>query len=355
MKKIHWLIICIVMILLPSLSASGKGRGRNTYIFTPLPGMDAVKINDQGIVLMRNIGKGSRGVVWIPKSPNGTKGKYYTLGSDIFDINNNCDIIGISGTDFIRDQNSRAFKIKAGLSFSKVTFLDRGINTSPKAINSQGTIIGNLTTPETSVGNTRFRGSTQAIKWTSNSTYVALGRAEWGARDINDKGTIIGDTYNYAWIFSGNRLINLGFGKANAINNQEVIVGEHNDRACKWINKKPIFLDKQLPGCKLRVGSFHSSKAQDINDKNQIVGSVLYADMGDDLHYFKQEAVIWQNGKRTDLKKLVRLPRGWEDLIEVRAINNKGQIIGTVQRTTPIKILETRSYQQAFLLTPAVK
>ena len=347
------------MLLLPCLAESGKARGRNTYIFTPLPGRCAVKINDQGIVIMRNYGDGRRGVVWIPETPNGTKGKYYTLSSDIFGINNNGDIIGISHGSFMRDKNSRAFRIKAGLPFSKAIYLDKGFYTTPHAINNNGVIIGNLTTPGTRVGNTIFNGSTQAIKWTSNSNYSNLGRAEWGARDINDKGTIIGVAYDracdHACIFSGNRVINLGFGKAYAINNQDVIVGMHNDRACKWINRKPIFLDKELPGCKLRVGSFHSSTAQDINDKNQVVGDVLYEDMGDELHYFEREAVIWQNGKRVSLKKLVRLPKGWKCLIEAVGINNKGQIIGNAQCTTPNKFPGTKSYQHAFLLTPAAK
>ncbi len=359
MKRIL-LVLCVV-ILSCCLIGSTKGSNRIIYKFTELPGMRAVAINDRGTVILQN---GNGAGVWIPKYSNGSKGKYVDLGymqpvrrdteygvvTRIYDINNRGEIVGVSGSANTARGfgDTRSFKIKAGQTLQRSNQIAGGNLPFPLAISNKGVIVGGHRTVD----------SSYAIKWLGNWKYLSLGSLipgdfDCAACDINDKGTIIGNSGEQAWIYSNKRIKGIGEGKACAINNRNIIVGMHKSRACNWINGKPVFLDKEQIVKRERTGGLTQSRATSINDRNQRVGYIMtYARNPQDKRFYSYEhAVMWQNGRRINLQSLVKLPKGWKRLAVAQAINNKGQIVGYGERVTPTNSGQS-SDERAFLLTP---
>ena len=362
MKRTLLLFFCSVVISSCCVTGSTKGSGRIRYKFTELPGLRAVAINDRGTVILQN---GNTAGVWMPKYSNGTKGTYDDLGymeparrdteygveTRVYDINNRGEIVGVSGSsDTARGfGDTRSFKIKAGQILQRSNQIAGGNLPVPLAINNKGVIVGSHRTVD----------SSYAIKWLGNWKYLSLGSLRPGdfdcaACDVNDKGTIIGNSGEQAWIYSNKRIKGIGEGKACAINNRNIIVGMHKNRACNWIKGKPVFLDKERVVTKERPGGLTQSRATSINDRNQRVGYIMtYARNPQDKRFYSYEhAVIWQNGRRIDLQSLVKLPKSWKRLAVAQAINNKGQIIGYGERNTPATNSGQSSYEAAFLLTP---
>ena len=78
-----------------------------------------------------------------------------------------------------------------------------------------------------------------------------------------------------------------------------------------------------------------SSVAWGINDRGDVVGAAATSAAG-------THAFVWQNGEMRDLNDLVAVDSGWM-LREARAINSRGQIVGTGRFA---------GEERAFLLTP---
>lgn len=165
------------------------------------------------------------------------------------------------------------------------------------------------------------------------------------ATGINDSGRISGIGYksNFgnweAFFYNGTNMVRLGtFGGANssamAINNSDQIAGFYTtssgyDRAFRYVS-----------GAMTELGTLggHWSYANGINNSNVIVGG-SYVDLTDtNFHAF-----VWATNVMTDLNtRLDATGAGWT-LLEARAINDAGQIVG---------LGRFNSGNHFFLLTP---
>ena len=83
--------------------------------------------------------------------------------------------------------------------------------------------------------------------------------------------------------------------------------------------------------------TWDQSIAYDINDKGQVVGALQ---TGQTSHAF-----LWANGQMQDLNSLIPAYTGWV-LLEARAINNKGRIVGfgTLNGQTRAFLLKPSAY-----------
>ena len=148
--------------------------------------------------------------------------------------------------------------------------------------------------------------------------------------DINDAGTVVGSSGDAVgndrpvkWV--GGQVVDLGTvdastvsGIARAINDLGDIVGESSYSgpagggfvATAWWSDGTVqplrFLDDAQP----------TSRAYDINDHGEIVGESV------------SRPFLWTRGQMYDLNDVTQLPPNWH-LLEARAINNRGQIVGT--------------------------
>lgn len=364
MKKGLLFLLCTAMIMIFWLVADGGDSQRVEYTFTELHGIRAVAINDRGEVILQIQREAS---VWIPDKPNGTTGKYVDLGhidpvrydpefgfvTNVNDINNKSVIVGISGagSHYKGAHDALPFKIKAGGTLSRKNRMGSESAPTPYSINNKGEIVGELQATSTS----------HAIKWKQTGGYVSLGKLKptdrlCRARDINDKGVIVGTSDEHAWIKTGANKTDLGKGEALAVNNQNVVVGASGRRACKWIGTKLSFLDGERLVTTIKILGLFGSTATSINDKAVAVGSAqVYGHKSIDKNLYAYEhAVIWKNGKRVNLDKLVKIPKAWSRLVVAQGINNKGQIIGYGIRHKR-ETGGVPSHEQAFLLTPVRK
>ena len=152
--------------------------------------------------------------------------------------------------------------------------------------------------------------------------------------DINSNGYAVGSKYRYGLAGSAAMLITppysnivditgvtfLSSGVANAINEQNIIVGKSdNESASGPYAAAFLYNDGVVENLGTLTGGLRSG-ANDINDLNQVVG---YSESSTGNH-----AILWDstNGMQ-DLNDLV-LAEGWV-LSSAKAINNAGDIIGT--------------------------
>jgi probable HAF family extracellular repeat protein len=84
---------------------------------------------------------------------------------------------------------------------------------------------------------------------------------------------------------------------------------------------------------------FKTGGASDINNKGQVVGGS------------GGKAFIWQDGKMTDLNKLIPPDSGWL-LVTATGINDAGQIVGVGTYKDSIKYKDNI---RGFMLTPLKK
>jgi probable HAF family extracellular repeat protein len=237
----------------------------------------------------------------------------------------------------------------------------------PADINDQLTVVGTLQQPQ----DLRF---THAFKWSNDQLQVlkSLGGAYSYAGAINAAGDIVGSAQTtggkrHAVLWRANQPHDLGllaqgdYSRARDINDKNEIVGEANlvpngkPQAFLWRAGKMQQLPT-LPGgtvcsaqainnsgaivgwCDLPSGAAHGviwrngsiedlgslhdedapSTALDINSQGQVVG-----ESGDD----RLRAFLWENGKMTNLNKLIAPDSGWTLLVASR-INDKGEIMG---------------------------
>lgn len=205
-----------------------------------------------------------------------------------------------------------------GFLWNKGTMIDLGTlgggNSLAFGINDSGLIVGQSdtsTTPDPIFGVPPFHG----FRW-------EMGR-------MSDLGVIFGGQFNYA----------------NAVNDRGDVVGagdlEGDLTAHAFLLRGESLIDLgTLP-------EDTNSIAVGVNNRGQVVG---FSDLAPGppfgppliLSACPCHAVIWENGKVTDLNTVIPASSGWQ-LMNAFAINERGQVVGTGTLNNELR---------AFLLTP---
>lgn len=207
-------------------------------------------------------------------------------------------------------------------------------------INENGDIVGDIAM----VNDYGDYESHSAFLYTENSGMTSLkpilGEGFSGAGGINNLGQITGwrtteAGMTTAFLLQDGVVIDLGslgsrqycFSGGAAINNLGHIVGDSmtddfEDHAFKWTKDNGMTDLGTLPG---RT----ESRAEDINDKNEVVGnSWRYECVEEECYAIDHYAFFWSEEK--GMINLGMLP-GW-NYSQATAINNKGQIVGICEK-----------------------
>lgn len=222
-----------------------------------------------------------------------------------------------------------------------------GETSAARGINSRGDIVGVAYAKN-------VRGG--AVLWSGGQRQSLgdLGPSGSGstAISINDKGQIAGVSSGFATnqgvvravVWLNGVISDLGalgglHSTANAINAQALVVGwaevaDNSAAAFQWQNGKMSQL-ASLPGTVTSAGN--GTQAIAVSDLGVIVGSCVNSTG-------ETHAVIWNNGKITDLNALI--PQAGITLTRAIGINRSGQIV-VEQQTNP-----DAPTTRAFLLTP---
>jgi probable HAF family extracellular repeat protein len=258
-----------------------------------------------------------------------------TLGgsrSMAYSINDNGVVVGYSEKGF---QSSGSFIYENG----KMTLATQpnGERANLYAINDAGQMVGSSVLPGGTV--------LHAFLFSQDGTAKNLGTlgGHTVAKAISDNGKIVGygDTsmggWQHAFVYENNHMRDLGTlggsrSEATSINNSGQIVG-YSD--LKDTSSSQAFLYEG--GVMTALSSFGSySMALDINNKGQIVG---HGNTGP-----SQYAYFYDKGETISLSSLPGVQAaGFTRLIEARAINDNGDIVGTG--------ITKSGAQHAFLLT----
>jgi len=344
-------------VLTAAAPAQGAATAKPEYTVVDLGAVtsasrtEATAINDRGVVVGDSFELGSplAATVWRPDA----KGHYQaeTLpnlsgGSVAADMNDAGQIVGYSGNTI--PHGERAVLWQNG------TVVDLGFPTSPsgpgssaRGINASGQIVG--------------EGDGGGYEW-ENGKVTALGAGVF-PNAINDAGQITGMhsticcSFAFRALFGGAAVVDLGTlgGSAsrsggNAIDADGSIVGGSGvrrgtppftyfvDHAALWSGDAPATDLGTLPGD-------GASAALAVGAGGTVVG---YSDTTTGDPYY--HAVIWRDGKITDLNDLIPADSG---LLLERAvdINKGGQIVGIGYRR-PVTGDDRFDAQHAFLLTP---
>ena len=203
------------------------------------------------------------------------------------------------------------------------------VGIDPTALNNRGQVIGADGGPHAIHGSVAH--NVHALLW-QNGRLIDLGTpgmpSQYEATGINDSDQIIGTSYRHPLLWENGRRTYLpklfkdppytqmpcGTG---GINNRGQSVGyaatnNGDTHAVLWQNGR--ILD-------LGGSSGHEARAVAINDHSQIVG---YASL---KQFQYRHAMLWQGGKRYDLKTL---PGDTDS--RAAAINNRGQIVGNSEK-----------------------
>lgn len=205
---------------------------------------------------------------------------------------------------------------------------DLGHTSSSWGFNRHGVVVGRVN---------NSAGQEQASYWDRHGLHIIpTGYAESIARDINDRGVIMGNAYDevaghgVAWVWDHGRLHRLrGLGAetwATSINEQGTVVGyafepDGPSRAVRWRSWSSA--PEVLP----MLGGIGGNGADGINDRGQVVGREIPGT------FDAQFPVTWDRRGR-----LSRLPvdpaqdlvNGWP-----RAINEHGQATGGLTAPDP--------------------
>ncbi len=231
------------------------------------------------------------------------------INSTAYDINNAGQIVGtreISSKDNSR-HSSNKHTVSSSYVSSNGTVSTIAINGTAYAINSNGEVVGSV--------------DGQAYTWSSSEGITKLGTSLSTASDINDAGTIVGQTSNSDGYLLDTSTGNLTtvyslFSDINvtAVNNNNDAVGTVTSF---WGNTSSFYLsDGQIT--EITDGASNSEiEAISMNDKGVVVGSA-------DGHAF-----VWDSVSGLyDLNNLLSANSGWSVLVEATDINNLGQIVG---------------------------
>lgn len=288
-----------------------------------LPGANsssALGINDAGQVVGIS---GGRAFLW---NSNTGMQNLSTFGRNVsraLGVNNAGQVVGeFDGRAFLWDSSSGIQDLGTlGGNFSAAL-----------AINNAGQVAGISTTGN---GN-----EVRAFFWESSTGMQNLGTlpnfpSDSIARGINDTGQVVGESGDcnvgcsaFLWN-SDTGMQNLGtlgrnVSRALGVNNAGQVVGESNGRAFLWDSSNGMQNLGTLPGDNF-------SRAWDINNAGQVVGES------------GNRTFLLQNGVMSDLNNLILSGSGWSNLLDARAINDAGQIIGSG---------EIEGQTHAFLMTP---
>jgi probable HAF family extracellular repeat protein len=239
-------------------------------------------------------------------------------------------------------------------------------------INNRGQIIGRV---QTNTGDFHF------VVWNNDGTVRVLNVLDKGQvnliSDINDRGQIVGDMFTdtgkRAFLLDNGRIKDLGTLGGNesyavAINNKGQIICNVTTTSANYY-RSAVLWDN---GTTQELGTLggQSSSAIDINNRGQIIGmaefrpnypvshpflwtngmmtdltpadgrSLNVTDINDrggivgtvQTSSYSYNAVLWKDGKMTDLNKLIPANSGWELTAPYATynyhVNNKGQIVG---------------------------
>jgi probable HAF family extracellular repeat protein len=260
--------------------------------------------------------------------------------SSAFGINASGQVVG----EWTAPGPPRAFLYSGG----KMTDLGTlgGLTASAAAINDAGQIVGTSAPPSSPALAFLFSGGKMTslgalgVPQYSSSSGIPIS----GATAINASGQVVGSSSTqqggpHAFLYSGGKMTDLGtlggYSYATGINASGQVVGLSDlpgGRIHAFLSDGKKMTDLgTLPGQ-------YFSTANGINDAGQVVGSSSGLGPG-----FHDHAVLFVNGKVTDLNSLIAADSHWI-LESATAINNSGQIVGN--GTAP------DGERHAFLLTP---
>jgi probable HAF family extracellular repeat protein len=297
-------------------------------------------VEDRGLSLVRTLvntpGLNSRGdlAIWHPSDTGSMTGVIFH-GSERLEFSGDKDYSLVYPSDINNDmvvagslqkpqdlRFTRAFRWSKG----KLELLETlgGPYTSGNAMNSAGDVAGS---------SQLSNGTKHAVVWHGRRPQdlgLLAGGDYSNARDINDKGEVVGDANiapngrpkAFAWY--GGQMHQLAdtvsstFCSAQAVNGKGDVVGscdlpDGSAQGVLWKQGQAINLgtlgDEDAP-----------STALDINDHGQVVGSAEVIDG-------KLRAFLWENNTMGDLNAAIPSDSGWLLLVASR-INNSGEIAG---------------------------
>lgn len=225
----------------------------------------------------------------------------------------------------------RAFRWEGGV-MTDVGTLPGGSTAVAHDVNGSGDVVGAASNGFTTRPFITVGGAEPVDLGTLTGTATSSGRA-WA---VNDRGDVAGtsrnaaDTASQATLWPRGRpgsAINLGslegqlFSQAYALSNHGWAVGESSvasgdGRAVVWPNA----------GAPVSLGDlgFRHSRANDINERGEIVGHVTPFRGSPS---FGGRAVLWQGTEVTDLNELLPSGSPWV-LLSAEGINDRGDVVG---------------------------
>lgn len=302
--------VCGIAVCISTLFCMADSANAKKYSFTDL----GFWSGSPSINLSGEVAGGSPGWVWkegIFRPLVGINGTQSTATS----INDNGSVVGYSYTDFSRVASHATY-----WSNEKVRDLGTlgGNNSYAFGINNANQIVG-------SSGVTLEDNTQRATLW-SDGKIIQLdssgSKSSSAALDINNYGTIVGNSSNHAAVWQGATITDIGNGlysSAMAINDTGTIVGfsafSRNIHAVIWSGEK-LFDIGALGGT--------DSIAHDINNSGEVVG------ISSSSREFDSLAFLWSSGVATDLNDFLssdEISDGWH-LTSANSINNFGDIAG---------------------------